>query len=272
MKKWIILGMGILGILSLSAFSTNHNMTDITEAVQDEVTAVISKNTTEQELEDLKTFFAENGIELIIKKVAYNDQNEITTLNITLKKGNSKSQYSSSSSEPISKIELGFKNDSLYINQPGSFDIASFGNQHTFTFPKVAVDSLLKQQNFAFNFDFDEENDSLFFNGRGFDMKKFKDMMKQSFSFNQDENGNFFFNGQQIPNINARFGPKFRFIDDPNIEKLIIIDGKEADFQTLDTLAKDDKLAEVDFLKPQTAISVYGEKAKDGAIIATTKN
>jgi len=87
MKKWIILGMGILGILSLSAFSTNHNITDITESVQDEVTAVISKNTTEQELEDLKTFFAENGIELIIKKVEYNDQNEITTLNITLTKG-----------------------------------------------------------------------------------------------------------------------------------------------------------------------------------------
>ena len=64
---------------------------------------------------------------------------------------------------------------------------------------------------------------------------------------------------------------KFHFVDDPDIEKYIVIDGKPANFKKLDQLAKDDKLDTVDFLKPATAQSVYGKKAKDGAIIATTK-
>ncbi len=64
---------------------------------------------------------------------------------------------------------------------------------------------------------------------------------------------------------------KFRFVDNPDTEKLIVIDGKDSDFKTLDELAKNDKLESVDVLKSQTAMSIYGKKAKDGAIIATTK-
>ena len=64
---------------------------------------------------------------------------------------------------------------------------------------------------------------------------------------------------------------KFRFVDNPETDKLIIIDGKESDFETLDKLAKEDKIESVDVLKSKTAMSIYGEKAKDGAIIATTK-
>lgn len=64
---------------------------------------------------------------------------------------------------------------------------------------------------------------------------------------------------------------QFHFVDDPDIEKLIIIDGQEANFEKLDTLAKEEKLDAVEFLKSKTAMSIYGEKAKDGAIIATTK-
>ncbi len=65
--------------------------------------------------------------------------------------------------------------------------------------------------------------------------------------------------------------PKFRFIDDPSINKYIVIDGKKANFKKLDALAKSNQLSSVDFLKPETAMSLYGKKAKDGAIIATTK-
>lgn len=64
---------------------------------------------------------------------------------------------------------------------------------------------------------------------------------------------------------------QFHFVDDPDIEKLIIIDGQEANFEKLDALAKEEKLDAVEFLKSKTAMSIYGEKAKDGVIIATTK-
>ncbi|GAA4271147.1 hypothetical protein U6A24_04560 [Aquimarina gracilis] len=266
MKKWIFIGMAVLGMLSLSAFTS----TSRTQKQSDEITAIINKNTTEKELEDLKTFFAENDIELVLKKIEYNENNEMTSLSIVLKKGNSKSQYSSSSNTPISEIELGYKNGSLYITNSGTFDIASFRNQHTFHFPKVDMDSIMKKHGFAFNFDFDEDTDSLIFKGQ-MNFKKLKDQMMKSFTFEEDEHGNFIFNGQKLKSFKNFPKHRFNFVDNPDIEKLIIIDGKEADFEMLDNLAKSDKLEEVDFLKPETAVSIYGDKAKDGAIIATTK-
>ncbi|MEW7292478.1 hypothetical protein [Aquimarina sp. 2304DJ70-9] len=267
MKKWFILGMSILGMLSLTAFTEIPGEVSIVNPVQsDEITAIINKNTSEKELEDLQTFFAENGIELILKKVEYNDQNEITSLSLILKKGKSKSQYSSSSNTPISQIELGYKNGSLYITNSGMFDITAWTNQSGFKYPKIDMDSIMKKHNFAFDFDFDEHTDSLSFN-----IQKFKDQIMSSFTFEESEDGNLIFNGQQLHPFHRKNNQKFNFVDNPEIEKLIIIDGKESDFKTLDNLAKSDQLAEVDFLKPETAISIYGNKAKDGAIIVTTK-
>lgn len=271
MKKWIFLGMGILGILSLTAF-TSKLSTDSSQydTLPNEIIATINKDTTEKELDDLKDFFSESGIELIIEKIKFNEQNEITSLSIILKKGNAKSKYSSSSAEPISDVELGYKNGNLYITNSGMFDINSWRNQIGFNHQTIDLDSILKNQNFRFNFDFDQEGDSIFFNGKHFNIGKLKDQIMNSFDFNEDEDGNIFFNNQQFP---SHFGKskKFSFVDDPDIEKLIIIDGKEADFKTLDELAKGDKLEEVDFLKSNIAISLYGDKAKDGAIIAITK-
>ncbi|KAA1245797.1 hypothetical protein [Aquimarina sp. RZ0] len=271
MKKWIIIGVGILGILSLTAFtSTSDTYPTYKQVKGNEITAIINKNTTKKELDDLKTFFSDNGIELIIDKIAFNNQDEIISLSIILKKGTSKSKYSSSSNEPISDVELGFKNGNLYITNSGMFDINSWKNQIGFNHHNFDIDSLLKSQHFRFNLDVDKEGDSLFFNGTHFDLSKLKEQLMDSFTFEEDENGNFIFNGQQFPSHLSNT-KKFSFIDDPDIEKLIIIDGKESDFDTLDNLATSDKLEEVDFLKSRTAISIYGEKAKDGAIIATTK-
>ncbi|MFD2565156.1 hypothetical protein [Aquimarina rubra] len=271
MKKWIIMGMGILGIFSLTAFTSESHPEQIQDISEfNEIIATINKNTTEKELEDLKTFFSENGIELIIEKIEFNDQNEITSLSVILKKGNAKSKYSSSSTEPISDVELGYKNGNLYITNSGMFDINSWRNQIGFNTRNFDMDSILKNKNFRFDFDFDQEGDSIFFNGKHFDMGKLKDQIMNSFDFEEDENGNFIFNGQQFPSHFSKT-KKYSFVDDPDIDKLIIIDGKESDFKTLDQLAKSDKLEEVDFLKSTTAISIYGDKAKDGAIIATTK-
>ena len=86
-----------------------------------------------------------------------------------------------------------------------------------------------------------------------------------------DENVFFFRGGDEDGESIFEHKKKFSFVDDPNIEKLIIIDGKEATFAQLDKLAKEDKLDSVDFLKSKTAVSIYGDKAKDGAIIATSK-
>ncbi len=267
MKRWIILGICILNVYFSSAY-TNISYKFLNNRIQsNEIKAVINKNTTEKELEDLKSFFAENDIELIIRKINYNDKNEITGLSIILKQGNSKSQYSSHSSQPIAEVELGSKGGNLYIKNKGTSDISALGNIAAFSASNFSLDSIMKQHNFIF--DFNEENDSLSVAG-SFDIQKLKDQIMKSFSFDENEDSNFFFNGQPIGSQNLK-NRKYNFVDNPDIEKLIIIDGKEADFKTLDNYAKSDKLVDVDFLKPSTAVSIYGEKAKDGAIIATTR-
>ena len=271
MKKWILLGVSILGMLSLTAF-TEKKLSGVEkiDTQGDQVTAIINKDTSKKELEDLKKFFAENGIELIIKNVKYNENEEIIELSLVIQKGNSKSQFSSAANQPISQIELGFKNGNLFITNTGMFDIMAWKNQSGFNSSGFDLDSLMQKHNFAFDFNFDEENDSLFFGGSA-NIQKLKDQIMNSFQFKEDEDGNFIFNGQNLGNMQHFGSKRYRFVDNPDIHKLIIIDGKESDFETLDKMAKDDRLDEVDFLKPETAISIYGNKAKDGAIIATTK-
>ena len=271
MKKWILLGVSILGMLSLTAFTEKeYTNTDLVHVQGDEVTAIINKDTSKKELEDLKKFFAENGIELIIKNVKYNDKDEIIELSLVIQKGNSKSQFSSTANKPISEIELGYKNGNLYVTNSEMFDIMAWKNQSGFNQLHFNLDSLMQKHNFAFDFNFDEENDSIFFGGSA-NIQKLKDQIMNSFHFEEDEDGNFIFNGQNLGSMKHFGSKKYHFVDNPDIEKLIIIDGKESDFETLDKMAKDDRLDEVDFLKPETAISIYGNKAKDGAIIATTK-
>ena len=120
-----------------------------------------------------------------------------------------------------------------------------------------------------------------------FNFNEIKEQVKDAFVFEEDKNGkrvviklnnfNFNFDEEDEDRIGAykkavvKKVQKFHFVDDPEIEKYIVIDGKKANFNTLDGLAKSNKLKSVDFLKSDTAKSLYGSKAKDGAIIATTK-
>ena len=61
------------------------------------------------------------------------------------------------------------------------FDINSWRNQIGFNHQTIDLDSILKNQNFRFNFDFDQEGDSIFFNGKHFNIGKLKDQIMNSF-------------------------------------------------------------------------------------------
>lgn len=235
------------------------------EVDSDEVTAIINKDTSEKELDDLKKFFAENDIYLEIDRLGFNKKDEIISLAITLKKGKSKSKYSSSSNEPITSLELGYKEGNLFIVSSGSsLDLGSASIMDLLqNHQSKNLDSIFRQ--FGFVFDMDSQEDSSFFNGKGIDLDQLRDQMKSAFDI-VEEDGIFL-----LEKDTSKKSQRFNFVDNPDIEKLIIIDGKESDFESLDNLAKTDQLDDVDFLKPQTAKSIYGDKAKDGAIIAITK-
>jgi len=291
----LILGLSmvaIVGLISLNSFtSTNKNR--ITVQQNDSVNITIDSDTSDEELDDIKTMLKEHGITAKFSNIKRNSDGELTGIKIELKDTNGNTAVSQTSSNmPIQTFSFGRKNNSLYVSQgKGHFgNFAFFGDDMNFDFNfDFDHDSIFKHRfhkldslGFGNMFMFDDEDGSFMFNGKSFDMDEIKDKMNNMFIFEEGEDGekrfiikghkgNHFFFDDDDEHSEHKKHQKFRFVDNPDTEKLIVIDGKDSDFKTLDELAKSDKLESVDVLKSKTAMSIYGDKAKDGAIIATTK-
>jgi len=234
------------------------------------IKVTIDKNTKGSEFKTIVKTLKKHNIEAKFSGIKRNKSNEIIAIIIKLEDDNgNESNTSLSSNNPISTITLGAEKNSLYITSSDSKNF-SFNGTH----------SLSKH----FDFSFDDDEHKMTINGKTFDFDEIKDQIKDAFIFEEDKNGkrvviklnNFDFDfdddkEEEHEWTTKQYSQKFHFVDDPEIEKLIMIDGKKANFKKLDELAKSDKLKSVDFLKPDTAKSLYGKKAKDGAIIATTK-
>lgn len=268
----------VTGTVSFKSFANKINLQTITSTKpidkDSNVIVTIDKTTTSKDFQEIKDMLKENDISVTFSKVERNDLGELKGINITLEDGKSnKAESTISSNMPISQITFGRKDGLLFISQSntetGAFAFFNQPNMKPFGFES---DSLMGQNFKSFgnlNFDnfFNDTDNSFFFKGQNITMDQLREQMKKQLqSGGMNSNGfSWFFDSQQDPK------PQINFMDNPSIEKLIIIDGKESDFETLKDLEKKDKIAVVDMLKPETAMSVYGSKAKDGALIVTTK-
>ena len=288
-KFKLILGLSlvtIVGLISLNTYSTNKSSKHVYQKDVN-VNITVDSDTTDDELDDINDMLKEHGITVKFSNIKRNDEGELTSIKIELRDENGNTAVSQTSSNmPIQTFSFGRKNGSLYVSQGKSHfgNFAFFGDDMTFDF-NFDHDSIFQHHfqkldslRFESIFEFDDENNKFFFNGKSIDMDELKERMNKMFIFG-DEDGNFTFRGGDGNHFffgdddgnGMKKHQKFRFVDNPDTEKLIVIDGKESDFKTLDDLAKNDKLESVDVLKSKTAMSIYGKKAKDGAIIATTK-
>jgi len=295
-KNVVKIGIGLIlivciGLVSLQGFAhknktSNSNITEQEIKTDDSIVAnpeydnanvsvTIDDETTDEQINDIVKLLKENGITPTLTNIQRNDEGKIIGIRIALEDTNGNQTSSQTSSNmPISQIVFGRKDGLLYITQSSDHGAFAFFNRPNMMPFQFENDSLFNQQFGSFgNFNFDDffgddNQGSFFMNGKSMTLEELKEQMKQNFG-NQMGNQNFswFFDDEH----SQAHGQKFNFYDDPNTNKLIIIDGKESDFETLNSLAESDKLKAVDNLKPDTAISIYGDKAKDGAIIATTK-
>jgi len=266
MKKTGLFYIMILTFALGMAHSSLPIAKTIVNQLNDEITATITKSTSEEQFNDLISYFNDNGITLNLSEVNYNESNEIISIKISLEKDGQHSNYSLSSNQPISDIQLGLKDNSLFIKTIKGTHIQSSQNSLSDLFEQLnnstLIDSLLTSSPFSFNLNSADMQELMNSNSFNFDFNNLNDF------FNQFNNSN------QAASINQSHSnklPKYNFINTPGVQKLIVINGEESDFNTLNELAKNDQLEEVDNLKPATAISLYGNKAQDGAIIATTK-
>lgn len=261
MKKISLFCLSLLSFTLCMAYpGMNYKTIFIQES--NEVTATITKNTTEGQFNELIAYFKENDITLNLAEVDYNELDEIISIQISLEKEGQNSNYGLSSTQPIADIELGFKNNSLFIKskkglQTSNHSLSSFFEELN---GNKSIDSLLSAHPFSFSFSSEDLQNFMNSSSIHFDFDDLGDLFGQANNSSSSSNS-----------INANGLPKYNFINTPGIQKLIMIDGKASNFNTLNQLAKNDQLADVDNLKPSTAVSLYGKKAKDGAIIATTK-
>lgn len=293
-KFKLILGLSlvtIVGLISLNTYSSNRGSKSVYQKDVN-VNVTIDSDTNKEELDNIKDMLKEHGITVKFSNIERNNEGELTAIKIELKDQNGNTAVSQTSSNmPIQTFSFGKKNNSLYVSQGKSHfgNFAFFGDDMGFDFNfDFDHDSIFKHRFHKLDslglgnmFMFDDEDGSFMFNGKSFDMDELKDKMNNMFIIEEDEDGakrfiikghkgnHFFFDDDE--HSEHKKHQKFRFVDNPDTEKLIVIDGKESDFETLDELAKNDKLESVDVLKSKTAMSIYGKKAKDGAIIATTK-
>ena len=295
-KNVVKIGIGLIfivciGLISLKGFAHKNKTSLPNNSEQDirtedsivanpeyenaNVSVTIDNETSDDQINDIVNLLKENGITPTLTNIQRNDEGKITAIRIVLEDANGNQTSSQMSSNiPISQIVFGRKDGLLYITQSSDNGAFAFFNRPNMMPFQFENDSLFSQQFGSFgNFNFDDffgddNQGSFFMNGKSMTLEELKEQMKQNFG-NQMGNQNFswFFNDDHSPSSEQ----KFKFYDDPNTNKLIIIDGKESDFDTLNSLAESDKLKAVDNLRPETAISIYGDKAKDGAIIATTK-
>jgi len=268
------LSVVLIAVLSLYSIKTFANKAHKSEQLSNEnVSVTIDSKTTSENFTEIEEMLSEYGITVTFSNIKRNDLGELTGLKILLKDKNGNQATSQTASyQPIAQIVFGRKDGILFINhsnkENGAFAFFNQPNMMPFQFEN---DSIFNQHfksfgNFNFDDFFNDENDSFFFSGRPMGLNELREQMKKQFDELDEESNNFswFFDSDDPQR-------KFKFYDNPDTNKLIIIDGNESNFKALKDLAEGDKLDTVDELKPKSAISIYGDKAKDGAIIATTK-
>ena len=290
-SKFIKIGMGvilvaIIGLISLKSFAHKtessavvKSETSINEDVllNENTSITIDSNTSDSEFEDIQAILKEQQITASFTHIERNDAGQIISIKIELTDANGNQAVSQMSSNvPIPQIVFGKKDGTLYITrsskEQGAMAFFNRPNMAPFGFGNDSLGSPTMPHFGNFNFDdfFNDEDHAFFLNGQTLNLEELREQMKKQMESSGffGNNLSWFFDTQD----NGALSNKFNFMDDPNTNKLIIIDGKESDFQTLDQLAKSDKLKTVDHLQPDTAVSIYGDKAKDGAVIATTKD
>ena len=289
--KFIKLGLGVISVaiisfVSLKTFAhkpatsavVKSEVSIIKNTSPDENTSItIDSNTSGSEFEDIQKLLKEQQITASFTQIERNDTGEIIGIKIELTDANGNQAVSQMSSNvPIPQIVFGKKDGTLYITrsskEQGAMAFFNRPNMAPFSFntDSLGLSGMSQFGNFNFDDFFNDEDHAFFLNGKTLNLDELREQMKKQMASSGflGNNLSWFFDGHD----NDALPNKFIFKDDPNSNKLIVIDGEESDFQTLDHLSKSNNLKTVDHLQPDTAVSIYGKKAKDGAIIATTRN
>lgn len=302
LKFGIILPLLATFVLNFNTEIVAQQKRTSTEVIEiDEEMEVITKDFSKTDLDKLKVNLLKQGIELKYKKLMYNDANEIVGIELTVSndKGN-KAKLSQSGDVPIAPISIRYdaENGTLALgNMKGMHDVhVAVHTDHDGAMHKEIRKEII--------IDKDGEKELIIIGGNGdnhfshedVDVKVMSDgnvwvsesgdstqikhikvieidedtegatkiMIKKAEPGEEDIDF-------QIKTATGGHGSNdFVFINEDNGTPLIIMDGKEVPDGKMGDL-NHDNIETIEVLKGGKAVEKYGEKARDGVVIITSK-
>ncbi len=293
----------------LAAFVLNFNTEIVaqpksssTQVIEiDEEMQVITKDFSKSDLDKLKANLLKEGIELKYKKLKYNDANEIIGIELTVSNNSgNKAKLSQSGDEPIAPISIRYdaKNGTLALgNMKGMHDVHVAvhtdhdGKMHKEIRKEIVIDKDGEKEVIIIGGDGDNHfshedvdvkvmSDGNVWISKSGDSTKVKHI--EVIEIDEDSPGAtkiMIKKGEPgVEDIDVKIktisgdhdGNDFVFLNDGDSKPLIIMDGKEVPDGKMKDLDHEN-IETIEVLKGSKAVEKYGEKAKDGVVIITSK-
>ncbi|WP_452225985.1 M56 family metallopeptidase [Lacinutrix cladophorae] len=279
----------------LMSFSTkemyvNQSYSTIIQTVGDIEVLIINKDFTDAALEKIKSDFKNKGVHLDFKSIERNEQNEIITIKIEAKSKNTKTNFSSNSSNAIKPIKITYNSDEesisigtiekneIYIIEDENTKVVKSGSGSNLVVlteddkgnPKDTKVIIKRNTNVIdLNSDASENNEKVYFITKDKDGNVVKEEIKNSKekqTWVVEEGGA---NDIKVVKTKTKDNKLVISTDSEN-SPLIFIDDKESTSEELEALDPNN-IETINVLKGEKHTRIYGGKAKDGVIQVKTK-
>ena len=282
--------------------TVSNNSNNVINNSSDRQMVIITKDFTDSDFDKVKDHLAKEGVTVKFKNINRNDSGEITSIKIDISSKQSNANYNMNGDEPIKPIKISFDKEGGNI---------SIGNSHNYHFGTGAYSIRTKDGNHVIHsseasndFIFKDEGEDVkvvveskkgnkihtiasdknvihIDNDTDIEFDDDKDIM----IIKKDRDGNIvkeeiikededvFVVGDDESYKVKSIGKgknKVLFLNNYEGEPLIVIDGKESIEKEMRELEPDD-IEKMEVLKGENATKEYGDKAKDGVILITTK-
>ena len=236
----------------------------------------ITKNATKNDLKKIESELAEIGFKVSFSDLEYNTLNEITGITVKYGGQNSNSgSYSVSSENPINTIIISSKNGSISLKSVGTS-----GNSAVLSQGKT-MDAQAQSEEIEMEFQKKlEEMDAKRQELRAEMAEKRKKMQEEmDATMEKNEKSEAEYQAKRNEKLTTRDTNSIELDKDELNEfyemnklkpHLIIVNGTEKTKAEMVRI-EPSTIESVNILKEQSAVALYGEKAKNGAIIITTK-
>ncbi|MGZ0016760.1 M56 family metallopeptidase [Yeosuana sp. AK3] len=280
-----------------------HEKTETLAVKTSSIEVIITKDFSDNDFENLKAKFKNEGITLKIKSVERNKQGDITAIKIEVSSKSSHANYSIDIDEAISPIKISVDDDGknisignsqlkkeykmVFVSEDGEMHETNNldSDSHVFVLAsdedfELKKEGTIKEYHIIkgdsmyvnkLHKNAEANEDVIFMTKEGNDKKgikliKIRESKKgDSLSWNTNEDEQVFITKDN----NAIKKHKIIVKTDGN-QPLTIVDGKEISKEEMDKISPD-TIDKVEVLKGDSAMDKYGDKGKNGVIIITTK-